>query len=635
MKNSKFETLLYSTLGVALMAVTIVGLNIILGAAKQRMDLTEGNINTLSPGTKKILQALDTQVTIRFYATRDARAMPVQLKNYAREVEDLLSAIKAEAGGNIVIEKLDPVPDSDAEESAQLDGVRPNTLNLTDEVYLGISVSMLDKKEALPFLVPSRQRLLEYDVARAISQVTAVEKPTIGVMTALGVAGQAPNPMMMQMGQQGGQPAWVFYDELQRDFEVQSIDVGAESIDENVDVLMLIHPKDLSEATQYAIDQFILRGGKLIAFIDPMCLMDNSAAMMNPMQRATQNGSSLTRFTEAWGLTIEDKVVADMNFVSQVNQGGGRPSAAPAVLSVTTDGIDADDVVTSQIDSLVMAFAGGIEGDAAEGLEKAVLVHSTDQSQLVEKMMAQFSGQQLVNDFKASDKEYALAVRLTGKFTSVFPDGKPAAEAEEGEGDNEAESADSGNHLSEGAENGVVVVVSDADLLADQFSVQVRNLLGNRLVMPLNGNLNLVQGLVEQMAGDSNLIEVRGRATLNRPFTKVKEMQAVAEENFRAKIKSLEDELQDAQRRLNDLQRNKDESQRFILSDEQQKELENFRTREREVKKELRDVRKQLRRDIDGLQTRLTWLNIAGMPVVITFLGIFMAIVKSKRTSAR
>jgi ABC-type uncharacterized transport system involved in gliding motility auxiliary subunit len=276
-----------------------------------------------------------------------------------------------------------------------------------------------------------------------------------------------------------------------------------------------------------------------------------------------------------------------------------------------------------------MAFAGALTVEPPDGLKSTVLLHSSPQSQLVEGFMAQFGGENITKDFNASGKEYPLAVRLTGKFKSAFPDGPPAS------GDTNAPAA--GGHLKESAKETAVVVVGDTDMLYDQFVAQVQNFFGQRMVFPMNGNLGFVQSMVEQNAGDENLIAVRSRATMNRPFTKVREMQAAAEDRYRSKIRDLEKSLQDAQTRLNELQQAKQGGgqQEFILSPEQQAELTKFKQKQAEVNKELKQVRKDLRREIDSLENRLKWMNIAGMPLVVTAAGISLALVKRKRTAAK
>jgi ABC-type uncharacterized transport system involved in gliding motility auxiliary subunit len=309
---------------------------------------------------------------------------------------------------------------------------------------------------------------------------------------------------------------------------------------------------------------------------------------------------------------------------------------APAVLSLTGEGVNTNDVVTSQIDHLLLPFAGVFAGTPAEGLKQTVLLKTTKDSQLVEKFMAQFSGEQISKDFSPSAKEYPLAVRLTGKFKTAFPDGKPKDTAKANdEKKDEKEKEPSSDSLKASTTDGAVILVGDADMLYDQFSVQVQNFFGQKIVNLMNGNLPLLQNTVEQLSGDSNLIAVRGRATMNRPFTVVKRMQAQAEEGYRGKLKELEKSLQETQTRLNDLQKNKESGQRFILSPEQQAEVKNFQKKEAEVKKELKKVRRDLNREIEALETRLKWMNIAAMPLLVTISGISLALFKRKQTAAK
>ncbi|MEI7929447.1 MAG: GldG family protein, partial [Verrucomicrobiales bacterium] len=268
MKNKGLETWLYSSLGVAAMFGIIVLIYALASSVNKRIDLTAERAYTLSAGTRAILSKLDTPVQIRFYCTRGDNRMPVMLKTYAQRVEDLLGEFRQASKGQIEIQKLDPAPDSDAEDSARLDGIEGQARMEGEPFYLGVSVSMLDQKQALPFLSPDRERLLEYDLARALSRVISTTKPVIGVMSPLPYGGQPMNPMMMRMGQQGQQP-WVLISELKRDFTVKDVPLAAEEIPADVKVLVLIHPKGITDAAQYAIDQFVLRGGKLVAFLDP------------------------------------------------------------------------------------------------------------------------------------------------------------------------------------------------------------------------------------------------------------------------------------------------------------------------------------------------------------------------------
>jgi ABC-type uncharacterized transport system involved in gliding motility auxiliary subunit len=617
------------------MLVILIAFNVIAARAKARIDLTEERAYTLSPGTRAILSKLDTPVQIRFYCTRGENNMPVFLKTYAQRVEDLLGEFRQASKGKIEIQKLDPQPDSDAEDSAKLDGIEGQMIQTGEQVYLGLSVSMLDSKEAMAFLAPDRERLLEYDVARAISRVMTPDKPVVGVMSPLPVSGQPMNPMMMRMGQRGQQP-WVFMGELQRDFSVKTVEMTADKIPDDIKVLVVIHPKGITDAAQYAIDQFVLRGGKLIAFIDPLCVLDQQGG---PMGMAQPSNSTLEKLVKAWGLTFDTtKVLADLDFVGRTRQG-----RAPAVLALNEKAMNKDDVVTGSVDNLLVAFGGVFSGTPAEGLTQTVLIKSSKDSQLVEPMMAQMSGEEIIKSFSASGTEHPIAIRLTGKFKTAFPEGKPkAAEPKADEPpkpEDKKEEKPAEESLKESTQENAVVLVGDADLIQDQIAVSemMNPFGGQRMVMPQNGNLAFAQGAVEQLTGDSNLISVRSRASRERPFTVVTEMQKKAESNYRSKIKELEGSLAEAQKKLNELQRSKasEGGQRFILSPEQQKEIENFRKKETDVKKELKQERKKLRTDIDSLENRIKWMNIAGMPALVAAAGVLLAMSRRKRQAAR
>ena len=428
MKKNSFETILYSVAGVAILLVILIAFNVLTGTVKERVDLTKEKAYTLSAGTRAILQKLDTPVKIRFYYSRSDNGTPdtVFLKTYAQHVQDLLDEYKQAANGKIILEQFDPKPDSDAEDSARLDGVEGAPLPTGEKFYMGVSISMLDSKEAIPFLDPSRERLLEYDLSRAITRVVTPDKPVVGVMSALPVFGHPGNPMMARMGQGGqGTEPWVFISELKSDFTVRQVEMTATKIDDDVKVLVVIHPKDITDQAQYAIDQFIMRGGKLLAFLDATSLVDsrNENPMMGQMPGG---GSSLDKLIKAWGLQFDTgKVAADMNYKVKMMGQNNQPTEAPAILSINGAGINKDDITISELDNIWYPFGGVFTGTPVAGLKETVLLKTTKESQLVDGMMANFSPENIMKDFKPSGTEYALAIRLTGKFKTAFPDGKP------------------------------------------------------------------------------------------------------------------------------------------------------------------------------------------------------------------
>jgi ABC-type uncharacterized transport system involved in gliding motility auxiliary subunit len=444
------------------------------------------------------------------------------------------------------------------------------------------------------------------------------------------------NPMMMQMGQRGSEP-WALVGELKQDFEVKRIEMTAEKIEDDVKVLLVLHPKDITDKAQFAIDQFVMRGGKLIAFLDATSLVDSKPQGNMPFNMPGA-GSNLEKLLTAWGLKYDtSKVVADLNFKMQLMGQRNQPQEAPAFLAVNAQGINKDDVATSEIDNVWLPLAGAFSGTPVDGLKQTVLISSTKESQLVDGFMANMSGESVLKEFKSSGTAYPLAVRLAGKFKSAFPNGAPEEkkdDAEKKDGDKD-EKKDAGTSLKETASDNVVILVGDADMLYDRFAIREMNTPFGAMRMPMNANLNFAQNLIEQLAGDSNLIGVRSRATVSRPFTLVKKMQAASQERYQAAIKKLEDSLADAQRKLNELQQNKDKNQRFILSPEQQTEIAKFRADEARTKEDLKKLRKEFRKDIDALENRIKWFNIAAMPLIVSLSGIVIAIYKRKLTSAK
>lgn len=640
MNKKAIETILYSMGGVVAMAVILIAFNVVAGAFKERIDLTKEKAFTLSAGTRAILRKLDTPVKIRFYCSQgETSAETVFLRNYAKHVEDLLDEYRQLAKGKLTIEKYDPQPDSDAEDSARLDGVEGQMLRNGEKFYLGLAVVQLDEKQSIPFLDPSRERLLEYDLSRAITRVGTPDKPVIGIMSPMPVFGMPSNPMMARMGQQGQQP-WVIVNELRNDFNVQRVNMDVDKIEENIKLLVVIHPRDITDKAQYAIDQFVMRGGKLIAFLDPLPMTDTRE--QNEMLGAMPNsGSSLDKLLKAWGLSFDTtKVVADMDYKMQLAGRNGQPQDAPAVMAVTGSGLNSEDIVTSQIDNVWLPYAGAFTGTPVAGLKETVLLKSTKDSQLVDGFMAHLSGESVMKDFKPSGIEYALAVRLTGKFKTAFPNGPPEEKKDDDKKDaakdKKADENKAADTLKETQTDTTVILVGDADMLYDRVALQPINTLFGTAYSPANGNLSFAQNAIEQLTGDSNLIEVRSRATVARPFTRVKAMEAAANEKFQSEIKRLQDSASEAQRKINELQQQKtDKDQRFILSPEQTAELAKLRTDEAETRKHLKQVQKDLRKEVVSLQNTVKWVNIMAVPIAVMASGIVLAFVKRRKTSAK
>ena len=619
--DKKTEKLLYSTGGLVAAFVIVLLVNFVLGAARGRIDLTQGKLYTLSEGTRSVLGKLDAPVKIRLYFSQGAE-VPLPIKAYGRRVEDMLAEFRQAGRGKVLVEKLDPEPDSEAEDSATLDGVEAQVVQTGEKFYLGASVSYADQRIALPALAPDREPLLEYDLTRAIARATTTVKPVVGVMSALPVFGMPPSPMT------GGQPMepQVFIGELRRDYTVKRVSLDPERIDDDIKVLLVIHPRGISDKAQYAIDQFVLRGGKLIAFLDPNAYFDQMG-QMGGMGGGTP--SSLDRLLKAWGLGFDTgKVVLDMRYLT-----GAGARTLPTLLSLNDSAFAPNDIATARLGSLLMPFAGAFTGKPVEGLSETVLMKTSSYSQLVDSFSATAQGEAAVRGFKPSNTEYPLALRLTGKFKTAFPDGRPktddrgkAASAKTAE-TKTAEPA----QLKESSADNAVVLVGDSDFINDGAAVQIQEIFGQRIVIPRNGNIAFAQALVDQFAGDPALIKLRSRASAARPFIRIRDMEARAQQAYLGKIKDLETNLGQTQEKLNALQKGRGPGAGAMLSAEQQSELENFRRKAAETRLALKEVRRELRSESEALQFWTKVVNISLMPLLVAIAGIAFAILRRRR----
>jgi ABC-type uncharacterized transport system involved in gliding motility auxiliary subunit len=625
------ERWLYSIGGVVAVFIALVALNFILGVTPVRVDLTEGKLYTLSDGTRKALAKLEAPVRVRFYFNQGADYVPVPIRAFAGRVEDLLNELRSASNGKLVIEKLNPQPDSDAEDSANLDGIEPQETPSGEKFYLGLTVSFADQKLAIPVLAPNRERLLEYDLVKTIGRATKTTRPVVGVMTGLPLFGMPPNPMM------GGAPAepQIIINELRRDFELKRVGMDVERIDDQIKTLLVVHPRGISDQAQFALDQFVLRGGKLVVFLDPYAYFDQ---MPGPFAGMGGSASNLDKLLKAWGYEFEaTKVVLDMKYMA-----GSGPRAVPTVIQLDADAMSRDDVTTSHLGTALLAFAGVFTGKPAEGLSAEVLMHTSPIVKLVDSGNAMARGEEAVRGFQPDGKEYPIALKLTGKFKTAFPDGKPAAKDAPGGASKAPDAkakdaaADPGPVLKESQSETTVVLVGDTDLLNDGAAVQISEIFGQRVAIPINGNLAFGQGLVEQLAGDADLVSLRSRATAQRPFTVVKQMEAEAAQAYLGKIQSLEDSLQDTRKKLESLQRTKAPAGgAAILTVEQQAEIDSFRKRAAETRRELKDVRRELRSETEALEFWTKVINIGAMSLVVAIAGLAIAFVKRRRRGAR
>lgn len=626
---------LYTGIGVLAVGLIAAGVSYLSRNIPVQIDFTDNNFYSLTDGTKQILSGIDTEVKGTLFVS-EGKELPPELIGRVKDLEALLRQYEQKTPkGLFKIVKVNPAPDTEGGEQAALAGVQPSPTRSGNEVYLTLSVSCLDKRENVDFLaLMGREEQFEYEISRAIANVLKGDvKKKIGVMSALPLMGSM-GPMMG-----GQQRPWIFFQQLKRDYDVTTVEMTAESIDPSLDALMVVHPAGISDAGQFAIDQFVLSGKPVVLMLDSHSIVAKmTAGRQNPqaaMMGGEQTSSSVPRLTAAWGYGYDaTQVVADMLFKTPLR--GNRES--PAFMTLGEQAFNRKDPTTSGLSDLLFVFSGAFTGKPAEGLTEDVLLRSSPENEMVNPMEAENSDESIIQKFKSSGEAKALALRLTGKFKTAFPDGKPkpAADADKEENEDEKkdeEKKDEPAVLKEMAEgkSGVVILVADTDFLYDNFSVQV---LGN-MAMPFNGNLPFGLNILDQVAGDTRLLQVRSRNSNRRPFTRINAIETEANARIQSAVSDLQKQADEANAKLNELQAAKDPKQRNFLSPEQQAEIEDFRRKQAEAQRQIRELRKSARADIDGTLASMKLWNILGTPVLVFAAGLAVFLFRRKSTSAK
>lgn len=608
--------------GLLMLAVAVVALNIIAARLFVRLDVTGDKVFSLSDGTKKILGKLDGDVTAKLYFSRSNKDLPPVIKTYATRVEEVLAEYAAKSGGKLKVEVIDPKPDTDDEEWAQKYGISGVRLPKGDQVYFGVVFTAGAKEVALPYLDPRREELLEYDLSEALVSAFKKDVPKIGVMSSLPVFGGGP-------GGQGGE-RWVFLNDLQRSFTVEEVAPTAKEVAEDLKVLVVIHPKNLAEEALYAIDQFVMRGGRLIVAVDPMSRTDLQTNPMAGMQggQMPQASSELTKLFDAWGIAYDkNQMVGDQSLATRINA-GGQVTDYPFFLTLSEKSFATTNAMTASLRQMMLGEAGAVSlKDGATGVTLEPLITTSKDSGTGPAQMAAFMAPaDLAREMKADGKERVVAGLFKGRFKSAFPQGAPAQAAS---GSAEAPKKP---HKAEAEQDGTIVVVGDADFLADANAVD-KIPFGNQVMVRVrNDNLNFLTNAVDVLGGNPDLISVRSRGKIARPFTRVQEIQVNAQKKWQAEEEKLTAQLSELQKKLNDLQAQRTDGNRYAMTPQQQTEIERFRAEERDVKVRRREVRKNLREDIERLGSRLVAMNLLLVPAACTAFGLG---VFARRTSLR
>jgi ABC-type uncharacterized transport system involved in gliding motility auxiliary subunit len=622
-----------TTSGLLIGLALFVAVNILSNTTLKslRLDLTENSLYTLSEGTKSILSNLDEPVTLRFYLSEKLATQLPGINSYANRVKELLEEYQRYAGNKLRLEIIDPEPFSEQEDRAVaygLQGVPLDDSNTT--FYFGlVGTNAIDTEETITFFQPDRESFLEYDVSKLVYKLANPKQPVMGIMSSLPIQGSS-NPFM-----QNAEQSLMIVDQLRQLFEVRNVDTTATSIDSDIDVLMLVHPKDLTDSTLYAIDQFILAGGRAMIFVDPYSETDTPPQNpQNPLanMNAPRN-SDLAKLFDQWGVELmQDKVVGDMNLAQRVQIRKGSRAVVieyPVYMDLNSPTLfSSDDIVTGDLGNVNVATAGSLTHKEGASTEMTALMQTSEQAMAIDSSkLGMFADPEaMVKEFKP-EQQFTLAARITGNVKTAFPDGKPAPEDEETETPTDEDTP----HLTESKDSINVIVVADTDLLQDQFWVQVQNFLGQRIAIPLASNGDFVTNSIESLMGNNDLISVRSRGNFTRPFTKVAEIQKVAEQRFREKEQELQARLEQTEQKLLELQNQKQGDSALLLSAEQRQEIEGFRQQKVQIRKELRDVQHQLRKDIEALESQMKFVNIGLIPLFIAFGGIGLAFYRREK----
>lgn len=635
---------LLTTTGLIIGVVLFLAINIVgnAGLKSMRIDLTENQLYTLSEGSKQILQSLDEPITLRFYLSQKLATNLPSLNTYTIRVRELLEEYQRIASGKLQLELIDPEPFSEAEDRAVgygLQGVPLDDSNTT--FYFGlVGTNSVNDKEIITFFQPNREEFLEYDVTKLIYQLSHPKQKVVGIMSTLAIEGDKSAPFA-----QNATPPWMIIEQLRQSFEVRSIALDVDKIDPEINVLMLVHPKDLSEQTQYAIDQFVLKGGRLLVFVDPYAETEELPTdPNNPFSNINMpRNSDLGKLFEQWGVEMtHGKVIGDMTLAQKVQiRKGNRMYVTdyPIYLNINDKNyLNQQDIVTANLGNVNLASAGELKKREGSTVTFEPLLQSSDKAMLIDtvKLGMLADPEAMVRDFKP-EKQFTIAARISGKVKTAFPEGKPkAVETEENKADEASKTADEeaakAAHLTESIDSMNIIVVADTDILQDQFWVQVQNFLGQRIALPQAANSTLLTNALDSLTGSNELISVRSRGSSNRSFTKLEEIQKEAEQKFREKEKELQARLQETEQKIVGLQSQKQQGDNtIILSAEQQQEIENFRQEKVKIRKELRNVQHELRKDIENLENRMKFLNIGLMPLLIGMGGFGLSFYRSRR----
>jgi len=608
-----------------MLAILFVALSILSSVFLKgmRFDLTQNKLYTLSDGTRNILRNMEEPVTLTLYFSEDVSRDLPQFRSYARWAGEMLEEFEDHSDGMLRLRRVDPKAFSPQEDEAAQFGLQSAPVGTAGDVlYFGlVGTNTLDGQQVMPFLQPDKEKFLEYDLARMVSSLSHPQHKRVGLISSLDMTPDY-DPAVPRIPEN-----WVIYQQLEQLFDLQEVPAETEKLPQDLDLLILVHPKDLGDEMLYQLDQYVLQGGRLLAFIDPLAETDTGGDTNDPTSRMNAGGSStLGPLLKAWGVSFDPaSVIGDRAYALQVNLGAGQaPIRHLGILSVTTNGMNATDVASADLEVVNFSSVGWLaplkEAGENAGATFEVLVQSSDNAAPIEASRLRFltNPQELEKDFQATGDQYALAARITGQADSAY-DQAPSGVAE---GSHQQASGDAGIH---------VVLFADTDILTDRVWVQKQNFLGQTVVNSFADNGTLVVNIADQMLGSHDLIGIRARASTSRPFDRVDALRLAAEAQFRDTEERLQGELAETERTLTEIQSARQDGELTVLNTEQQGELQRFLDRKVEIRTELRQVQHDLTRDIEALGMRLKFINIVLVPLLIIAVALLFGRYRRKR----
>jgi ABC-type uncharacterized transport system involved in gliding motility auxiliary subunit len=628
------------TYGIAAICLAIViffALNIAVDTTftTARVDLTQNGQFTLAKGTRNIIAKLTEPVTLKFYFSKKIAADYAQTNAYSSRVRDLLREYVALGHGNVIVQEIDPEPFTPEEDEASAAGLTPAPTDSGEQVYFGlVGTNRIDGREVVAYFAPDREPYLEYDLTSLIYRLSTPKKHQIGVVSSLPLDTGPGGPQAAMQGQ--SQP-FAIYQELTQSYDTQMLDAGFKRIPANIDVLMIVHPTSLNPTQLYAIDQFVLDGGHALVFVDPYSELSQAGQGMD--QQGGSPGSDLPKLFAAWGLNYSpEKIVGDKSLAQrvEVSADSRNPVASyPIWLHLTSDNFARDDTVTSNLQSVNLASAGALSPKRGATTVFAPLMTSSDQASLLDAADVRFNPrpQDLMGSINPTGEHYAIAARVTGPARTAFPAGPPPDMIPVPAGSAPPPPFPPG--LKESHEPIDVIIVADSDIFDDRFWVHEQSLFGKTVAAPFADNAAFVLNAVENLTGSSDLISLRTRATNDRPFTVVRDLQVRAQAQFQQEAETLQQRLTDTEQRLHDIEQggttNGRASKSTVLTPEQQAAIVRFKQQLADTRTQLRDVQHNLRKDIDHLGNILAFVNIALIPLVVSGFALLIAALRRRR----